>query len=151
MDFLQLIFAFINAPLFATFLLGMFWKRATGHGAFWGLFTGITAAAIHHGLTQPAGASSLIKGGWLGTVVHTYPSEMAQNFWTAIYAFVTAFVFTVVISLLTKQLKTDGELKGLVYSLTPKPVDDSKHWYQKPVVMAIIVSAIAITLSIIFW
>ncbi|HYW95828.1 MAG TPA: hypothetical protein VE870_09585, partial [Bacteroidales bacterium] len=113
--------------------------------------SGITAAAIHHGLTQPAGASSLIKGGWLGTVVHTYPSEMAQNFWTAIYAFVTAFVFTVVISLLTKQLKTDGELKGLVYSLTPKPVDDSKHWYQKPVVMAIIVSAIAITLSIIFW
>ena len=34
MDFLQLIFAFVNAPLFATFLLGMFWKRATGHAAF---------------------------------------------------------------------------------------------------------------------
>ena len=37
MDFLQLVFAFVNAPLFATFLLGMFWKRATGHGAFFGL------------------------------------------------------------------------------------------------------------------
>ncbi len=151
MDFLQLIFAFINAPLFATFLLGMFWKRATGHGAFWGLFSGITAAAIHHGLTQPFGASSVIKGGWLGNVVHIYPSEMAQNFWTALYAFITAFVFTVVISLLTKQLKTDGELKGLVYSLTPKPEDDSKHWYQRPIVMAIIVGAIALTLSLIFW
>jgi solute:Na+ symporter, SSS family len=33
MDVLQLVFAFVNAPLFATFLLGMFWKRATGHGA----------------------------------------------------------------------------------------------------------------------
>ena len=43
MDFLQLVFAFVNAPLFATFLLGMFWKRATGHGAFWGLLTGTLA------------------------------------------------------------------------------------------------------------
>ncbi len=151
MDFLQLIFAFINAPLFATFLLGMFWKRATGHGAFWGLFSGIMAAAVHHGLTQPFGATSIIKGGWLGSVVHIYPSEMAQNFWTAIYAFCTAFVLTIIISLLTKQQKTDGELKGLVYSLTPKPEDDSKHWYQKPVVMAIVVGAIALTLSLIFW
>jgi SSS family solute:Na+ symporter len=151
MDFLQLIFAFINAPLFATFLLGMFWKRATGHGAFWGLFSGITAAAIHHGLTQPAGAATLIKGGWLGSVLHVYPSEMAQNFWTAIYAFSTAFVFTVIISLVTRQLKTDGELKGLVYSLTPKPEDDSKHWFQKPVVMAVIVGTIALVLSLIFW
>src|SRR5438034_7320288 len=31
MDFLQLVFAFVNAPLFATFALGMFWPRATGH------------------------------------------------------------------------------------------------------------------------
>ena len=40
MDMLQLVFAFVNAPLFATFLLGMFWKRATGHGAFFGLLVG---------------------------------------------------------------------------------------------------------------
>ena len=53
MDFLQLIFAFINAPLFATFLLGMFWKRATGNGAFFGLLTGTLAAALHHGLDIP--------------------------------------------------------------------------------------------------
>jgi SSS family solute:Na+ symporter len=33
MEFLQLVFAFVNAPLFATFALGMFWKRSTGHGA----------------------------------------------------------------------------------------------------------------------
>ena len=88
MDVLQLIFAFVNAPLFATFLLGMFWKRTTGHGAFTGLLSGTVAAAIHHGLTLPAGAVPGIKGGWLA-VLHTYPSEMAQNFWTAIFAWTT--------------------------------------------------------------
>ena len=85
MDFLQLVFGFVNAPLFATFLLGMFWKRTTGHGAFFGLLSGTAAAAVHHGLTLPQGAIVGIKGGWLGAV-HTYPSEMAQNFYTAIWA-----------------------------------------------------------------
>ncbi len=51
MDMLQLVFGFVNAPLFATFMLGMFWKRSTGHGAFFGLLAGTLAAAIHHGLT----------------------------------------------------------------------------------------------------
>src|SRR5215213_10138694 len=79
MDLLQLVFAFVNAPLFATFMLGMFWKRATGHGAFAGLVSGTLAAALHHGLTLPAGAAMGFKGGYLGTVIHQYPSEMAQN------------------------------------------------------------------------
>jgi SSS family solute:Na+ symporter len=47
MDMLQLVFSFVNAPLFATFLLGMFWRRTTGHGAFWGLVSGTLAAAGH--------------------------------------------------------------------------------------------------------
>ncbi|MBN2520601.1 MAG: sodium:solute symporter family protein [Bacteroidales bacterium] len=155
MDFLQLIFAFINAPLFATFLLGMFWKRATGHAAFYGLLSGTGAAAIHHGLTAPAGATTLFKGGWLvggiNNALHVYPSEMAQNFWTAIFAFSACLIITIVISILTKQLKTEGELKGLVYSLTPKATDDSKYWYQKPATLAIIVGIIAVILSILFW
>ncbi len=150
MDFLQLIFAFVNAPLFAAFLLGMFWKRTTGHAAFWGLIGGTISAGIHHGFTLPAGASVGIKGGYFG-LLHTYPSEMAQNFWTAIYAFSAALLLTLVITLLTKKLKTDEELKGLVYSLTPKIKDESEHWYQTPGFMAIIVGAIAIVLSIIFW
>src|SRR5438477_9148060 len=66
MDVLQLVFAFVNAPLLASFLLGMFWKRATGHGAFAGLVTGTAAAALHHGLTLPVGAAIGVKGGWLG-------------------------------------------------------------------------------------
>src|SRR2546426_3304657 len=84
MDMLQLVFAFVNAPLFATFLLGMFWKRTTGHGAFTGLLGGTVAAAVHHGLTLPQGGAPGVKGGWLA-IMHVYPSEMAQNFWTAIY------------------------------------------------------------------
>jgi len=151
MDFLQLIFAFINAPLFAAFMMGMFHKRTTGHGAFWGLISGTISAALVHGLTQPVGATSLIKGGWMGTVVHQFPSEMAQNFWIAITAFSVALVATIVISILTKRTKTDEELKGLVYSLTPKVVDDSKYWYQKPTFLAILVGAIAVVLSVIFW
>ena len=57
MDLLQLVFAFVNAPLFATFALGMFWRRSTGHGAFAGLLAGTLAAAVHHGL-HPAGRRS---------------------------------------------------------------------------------------------
>jgi len=151
MDFLQLVFAFINAPLFATFLLGMFWKRATGHGAFFGLLTGTLAAAFHHGITAPAGATTLIKGGWLGTVVHTYPSEMAQNFWTAIYAFTACLVVTIIISVTTRQLKTNEDMKGLVYSLTPRIVEHDVPWFRRPVFLAIIVGVIAAVLSLIYW
>ena len=86
MDALQLIFSLVNAPLFATFLLGMFWKRTTGHGAFTGLLAGTVAALLHHGLTLPADATPGIHGA-LDHLVHTYPSDMAQNFWTAIFAF----------------------------------------------------------------
>jgi SSS family solute:Na+ symporter len=151
MDFLQLVFAFINAPLFATFLLGMFWKRATGHGAFYGLIMGTLAAAVHHGLTAPAGATTLIKGGWLGTIVHTYPSEMAMNFWTAIYAFTACFLATVIISVITVQHKTDADMKGLVYSLTPRITEEGVPWFRKPATLAAIVGIIALALSIIYW
>lgn len=149
MDFLQLVFAFVNAPLFATFLLGMFWKRTTGHGAFFGLLSGTTAAAIHHGLTLPVGAGVGIKGGWLGSI-HTYPSEMAQNFWTAIWAWSACFVVTVVISLCTRA-REDKDLVGLVYSLTEKPSEEHLAWYMRPAVLGAIVIGIALVLNLIFW
>jgi SSS family solute:Na+ symporter len=149
MDMLQLVFAFVNAPLFATFLLGMFWKRATGHGAFTGLLAGTSAAAIHHGLTISAGALPGIKGGWL-EVLHTYPSEMAQNFWTAIFAWTTCFGVTVVVSLLTSA-PDESKLAGLVYSLTPRPVEEPLAWYARPVSLAIIVVSSTLLLNLIFW
>ena len=151
MDMLQLVFAFVNAPLFATFLLGMFWRRTTGHGAFWGLLIGTAAAALHHGLVLPMGATPGLKGGFLGTVLHTYPSEMAQNFWTAIVAWTSCFVATIVISILTSRTKSDEELKGLVYALTPRLTDAEMPWYKRPATLAVIVLGLTVVLNVIFW
>lgn len=149
MDMLQLVFAFVNAPLFATFLLGMFWKRTTGHGAFTGLIAGTTAAALHHGLSLPLGAVAGIKGGWLGSI-HSYPSEMAQNFWTAIWAWSTCFVVTVAVSMVTAPRK-ESELEGLVYSLTERPREQHLPWFMRPAMLGIVVLTAAAVLNIIFW
>jgi SSS family solute:Na+ symporter len=148
MDALQLVFSFVNAPLFATFLLGMFWKRTTGHAAFTGLLSGTAAALLHHGLTIPSDATPGIHGGWI-TIVHHYPSDMAQNFWTAIFAFSVNLVVTIAVSLITKP-REDQELVGLVYSLTPKPVDNHLNWYQKPSTLAFGVLAMLIVLNLVF-
>jgi len=150
MDMLQLVFAFVNAPLFATFLLGMFWKRATGHGAFLGLIAGTAAAAVHHGLTLPAGAVAGIKGGWLGSIVHHYPSEMAQNFWTAIWAWSACFLTTILISLITRA-RDERELVGLVYSLTERPSEGHLSWYQRPAILGVIVITMTVLLNLVFW
>jgi solute:Na+ symporter, SSS family len=151
MDMLQLVFAFVNAPLFATFLLGMFWRRTTGHGAFFGLLLGTAAAAIHHGLVLPAGAVPGLKGGFLGTVLHTYSSEMAQNFWTAIFAWTACFVATIAISLLTRRNKSDDDLKGLVYALTPRLTDHDLPWYKRPATLGVVVLGLTLVLNVIFW
>jgi SSS family solute:Na+ symporter len=150
MDMLQLVFAFVNAPLFATFLLGMFWKRTTGHGAFTGLLGGTLTAALHHGLTLPTGAAIGVKGAWLvRSPLHLYPSEMAQNFWTAIFAWTACFLVTIVVSLITEPPQ-DSRLAGLVYSLTERPRNQGLPWYQRPEILAIVALAIALLLNIIF-
>jgi solute:Na+ symporter, SSS family len=151
MDMLQLVFAFVNAPLFATFLLGMFWRRSTGHGAFFGLLIGTASAAIHHGLTLPLGSRPGLKGGFLGTVLNTYPSEMAQNFWTAIVAWTACFLATIAISLVTARTQSDDELKGLVYSLTPRVNDSALVWYRRPAALGAVVLGLTLVLNIIFW
>src|SRR5882762_6057622 len=148
MDMLQLVFAFVNAPLFATFLLGMFWKRATGHGAFSGLLSGTLAAAIHHGLTLSEGAIPGIKGGWLA-VIHNYPSEMAQNFWTAIYAWTTCFVVTILVSLVTKAPE-ESRLVGLVYSMTERPSEGHLSWYKRPIYLGAMILAATVLLNLVF-
>jgi len=148
MDFLQLVFGFVNAPVFATFLLGMFWKRTTGHGAFSGLILGTGAALLHHGLTLPQDAAPGLHGAWI-KLVHTYPSDMAQNFWTAIVAFSVNLLVTVAISLMTKP-RPETELVGLVYSLTPKPVEEHLSWWQKPASLAIAVLVLLVILNLVF-
>ncbi len=150
MDFLQAIFSMINAPLFAVILLGMFWKRSTGNAAFTGLLVGFLIALVHHGITVPEGATTLVKGGWIAPL-YTYPVEMAQNFWTAIYAFSAAALLTVVISLMSKNPKTEEELNGLVYSMTPRLDDSGVLWYKRPWFLAVIVGVMFFGLTILFW
>ncbi|MCX6249095.1 MAG: sodium:solute symporter family protein [Bacteroidetes bacterium] len=150
MDFLQTIFSMINAPLFAVIFLGMFWKRTTGHAAFTGLLAGFLIALLHHGLTFPEGADTLVKGGWIFKL-HSYPVEMAQNFWTAIFGCATSAGVAVVLSLLTSRKKSDEELRGLVYSLTPRSMKEDVPWYRRSTTLAIAVLSIAGVLTVLFW
>lgn len=144
MDFLQLVFGFVNAPLFATFLLGMFWKRTTGDGAFWGLVSGTVAATLTFGFTRAEHS-----GGWFG-VVHQFPSVMAQGFWVAILGWAACLVITFVISLVTKP-KPQAELHNLVYGVTEIPKDEDAPWYKRPGPLAIIVAVVLIVMNFIFW
>ena len=135
MDFVQLIFSFFNAPLFATFLLGMFWKGATPWGGFFGLLVGIAAAAGHY---------ILYKAG----VLH-YASAMAANYYQAWWAWLTDFVVTIAVSLFT--MKKDREsLKGLVYGLTPITRQSVKIWL-RPEVWGSLALVVTLVLNIIFW
>jgi SSS family solute:Na+ symporter len=141
-DMLQLVFSFVNAPLFGTFLLGMFWKRTTGDGAFFGLLSGTAAAALTHGLTVAEG-----KGGWIANL-HEFPSSMAQNFWIAITAWTVCFAITIAVSLVTTP-RPEKELHGLVYGLTELKHDEGVSWYLRPVPLAIAIGALALFLN--FW
>ena len=143
MDFLQLVFGFVNAPLFATFFLGMFWKRSTGHGAFFGLVGGTLAAALTYNMTTAEG-----KGGAIANL-HEFSSTMAQSFMIAIIAFCVCFVLTAVISLMTKPHPKE-KLVGLVYSLTPKPKTKDLAWYKRPVTIGIIILILTTILNLIF-
>jgi len=150
MDIVQLVFGFVNAPLFATFLLGMFWARATSHGAFFGLCGGTLTSALFHGCTIAAGNTPGIKGAWLYQV-QTFPSEMAQNFWLASFAFSSCLILTLVISLATSRTKNDEELKGLAYSLTEKVREPNQAWYATPGFLGTLLLLVCAGLNFYFW
>ncbi|MEO6707843.1 MAG: sodium:solute symporter family protein [Ginsengibacter sp.] len=143
-DFLQLVFSFVNGPLFATFLLGMFWKRTTSNGAFFGLLIGTIAAVLTHGLTLAEG-----KGGWIYPLYEIH-SGMGQAFIVASFSWIANFFTTIIVSLFTKP-KPDSELVGLVYSLTEKPSYHQDKWYLRVVPLSLILIAITILLNIIFF
>ena len=143
-DFLQLVFSFVNGPLFATFLLGMFWKRTTGHGAFSGLLLGTVAAALTHGLTVAEG-----KGGWIAET-YTFGSGMAQAFAVASVSWTVNFFTTILVSLVTKP-KPDEELRGLVWSLTDRPKASDEPWYRRAGTLGWVLIALTLLLNWIFF
>jgi len=143
---LILIASIVNAPLLAAVLLGAFWKRSTGHGAFAGLISGTVAAILHHGLTLSAETHPGIHGGWI-RVAHQYPNEITQNVWGAVFAFCLGALVVVVASLATSP-RSERELVGMVYSLTPRPEQHRAEWWRRPeaLAVAILVGAIAINI-----
>jgi SSS family solute:Na+ symporter len=151
MSILQMVFGFINSPIFATFLLGMFTTRSNSRGAFWGLVTGTTAAIIFHGLSFATGNAPGFKGGWITPLIES-PKEMSQGFWVASIAFSVTFLTNVVLSFTAPREKTDTQLVGLVYSLTPKQTDEAGGpWIAKPAVLGAIIIVVVTALNFIFW
>jgi len=147
MDYIQAIFSWVNAPLFATMLLGMFWKRATSAGAFWGLIAGmLTSFLIFLGFKYGAFNEAAT---YFLTSSHN-PSDMTRNLWQAIWAWVVCFGLTIVISLVTTP-KADAELAGLVKGLTPKADLSSVPWFRRPAFWAAASLACVIGLNVYFW
>lgn len=136
MDYVQLLHGLFLAPLFGTFLLGMFWRRTTPWGGFAGLVSGTAAGLVLYGMEL------------MGTI--QYGAPMAGNFWRAWWAWVVCFLVTIVVSLMTRP-KEDRELEGLVYGLTEKKEGVEDAWYKKPWVLAAAVLLITLALNIIFF
>lgn len=137
MDYVQALFSIFNAPLLATFLLGMFWKRTTSWGGFWGLLVGTFCSIAL----------------WVGEQffhLFSFGSSEGSSMWRALIAWSTCFVITIVVSLFTRP-KPAAELKGLVYSLTPRAEVVETVWYKRPVVLAGIALVILIAFNIIFF
>lgn len=139
MDYLQTLFGFFNAPLFATFILGMFWKRSTPAAGWSGLASG-TLAAVAVWLPSSLGVYSL--------------SGQGVSFVAAAAGFVVDILVSVVVSLVTKP-KPAAELVGLVYSETPKeslqdPEEKGKPWYKRTVPLAGLSLVLVIILNFLF-
>jgi SSS family solute:Na+ symporter len=144
MDLMQLVCGFVNAPLFATFLLGMFWKRTTADGAFYGLASGTLAAGLFYGITQAEG-----KGGFLLSCPLDFTSAMGQAMSVAMVAWLTCFCVTVWVSLRTRP-KPESELRGLVYSLTERTANIGGAWWAGPKVLALVVLGITVIMNFVF-
>jgi len=144
MDYVQAIFSWVNAPLFATMLLGMFWKRCTSPGAFWGLLAGMLTSFF---------LFLALKFGWIDPYPVTFssnPSDMARNLWQAVWAWVVTFGVTIGLSIFTNP-KPDQELEGLVSGLTPRDESAKVALWKTPGFWALISLGILIVLNIYFW
>ncbi|GAA3103199.1 sodium:solute symporter family protein [Pseudonocardia yunnanensis] len=138
MDYIQTLFSFFNAPLFAIFILGLFWKRMTGTAGWTGLVSGTIAAIV---------IDVMVRSGVIAV------SSQAGSFIGASAAFVVGIAVAVAVSAVTAP-KPDAELVGLVWSLTPRERmrtgEDEGSWWQSPVVLGAIVIALTIVLYVLF-
>jgi len=146
MNYLQTLFGFFNAPLFATFILGMFWKRMTATAGWTGLVSGTAAAVAVAFLSEDAFGSA--STGVIGL------SGQGASFAAAGAAFVVDIAVSVVVTFLTRP-RDPKDLEGLVYSLTPReslvdPDEKSLPWYQSPTKLAGIGLVIVIVLNLMF-
>ncbi|MCW2818755.1 MAG: Na+/galactose cotransporter [Marmoricola sp.] len=147
MTYLQTLFGFFNAPLFATFILGMFWKKMTPTAAWIGLVGG-TVAAVVVGIASKDALGGLSQG-WIGL------AGQGASFAAAGAAFIVDILLSIAVSLVTKP-REESELRGLVWSLTPKKdfhdANEGKlAWYQQPTKLASVGLVMVIALNIIFW
>jgi len=145
MDYMQAIFSWVNAPLFATMLLGMFVKWITPNGAFWGLIAGMGSSFTLY---------LAVKFEWIQAGVLTLSnkgaSDMAANFWRAWWAWLICFGVTVAVSLFTKK-KPEAELVGLVKGLTPETVGAHVPWFKQPAFVAVLALIVMVLLNVYFW
>lgn len=144
MDYMQAIFSWVNAPLFATMLLGMFVKWITPNAAFWGLIGGMGSSI---------GMFLAVRFEWISRSAITMSdmaSDMAANFWRAWWAWLICFALTIVISFFTKK-KSDEELVGLVKGLTNEADTAHLPYYKKPGFYAVLAAIIFVLLNIYFW
>jgi len=144
MDYVQALFSFFIAPLFATVLLGMLWKRTTPVGGFWGLLTGtLSSIGLWAWVKEDPGALRYVA-------LSPYAKDMAEDMYRALWSCLACALVTVVLSLVTKP-KAESELEGLVYGVTKIPSEGAVPMYLRPWFWATAVGAILIALNVIFW
>jgi SSS family solute:Na+ symporter len=142
MNYIQTLFSIFNAPLFATFIIAMFWRRATPWGGFWSLVAGTAAA---YGVNRLDAYN----------VVFHFGSALSASFWQAIIAFLVDGAVLVIVSAFT-QPKPEERLRGLVWGLTrdPEPEVDAdprdKLWWRSPELLGGVALVILVVLNIIF-
>jgi solute:Na+ symporter, SSS family len=144
MDYVQALFSFFIAPLFATVLLGMLWKRATPAGGFWGLLAG-TGSSVGMWAWVKMDPSAIRY-----VALSPYARDMAENMYRALWSCLLCAFVTVAVSLVTKP-KPDAELKGLVYGVTEIPSEGMVSLLRRPWFWAVVVGVIFTVLNIIFW
>jgi SSS family solute:Na+ symporter len=144
MDYMQAIFSWVNAPLFATMLLGMFVWWITPAGAFWGLLAGMGSSFS---------LFLAVKFQWINPAVLTLSSstsDMAANFWRAWWAWLICFIVTIAISAFTRK-RPRPELVGLVKGLTEGKAMQAAPFFKSPEFYGLLSIIVLVALNIYFW